>query len=231
MKITASSLIRWAGLSAMVAGTIFAVIQPIHPPDVIASVSTPAFVIITAFKTVMCLFGLFGMTGLYARQVEKAGWLGLVGYVLISIFYAVQMCFVFPEPLVLPLLVNVAPTFVESYLGAASGAGGPMSLGALGTIYSLVPLVYLLGLLTFGIATFRARILPRWAGALLAVSGPLAGVMTALLPHWLERWAAVPMGIALIWLGFALFTERREHAAQPAVAGMGSPQFSTTGAG
>ena len=213
------------------AGTIFAVIQPIHPPDVLASVNTSAFIIITSFKTVMCLFGIFGITGLYARQVEKTGWLGLAGYLLLTVFYAVQMCFAFAEPLILPLLTTVAPTFVDSVMGMSSGAGGPMNLGAFATIYSVLPVVYLLGLISFGIAIFRAAILPRWAGALLALSGPLAGVMTALLPHQLERFAAVPMGIALVWLGFALFTERREPSAQPVVAGVGAPQFSTTGAG
>ena len=65
---------NWSGLSAMVAGIIFAGIQPIHPPDVLASVSTSLFIIITSFKTVMSLFGLFGITGLYARQVEEIGW-------------------------------------------------------------------------------------------------------------------------------------------------------------
>ncbi|MEP7188696.1 MAG: hypothetical protein ABI901_05800, partial [Roseiflexaceae bacterium] len=70
MKITTPKLIRWAGVSAMVAGIIFAGIQPIHPPDVLASVNTSAFIIITSFKTVMSLFGLFGIAGLYARQVE-----------------------------------------------------------------------------------------------------------------------------------------------------------------
>jgi hypothetical protein len=33
MKITASNLIRWAGLSAEAAGILFVVIQPVHPPD------------------------------------------------------------------------------------------------------------------------------------------------------------------------------------------------------
>ena len=126
MKITASKLIRWAGLSAMVAGIIFAGIQPIHPPDVLSSVNTSAFIIITSFKTAMSLFGLFGIAGLYARQVEETEWLGLAGYLLLSIFYAVQMCYAFVEPLILPLLTTVAPTFVESALGMGSGAGGPM---------------------------------------------------------------------------------------------------------
>ena len=43
MKVTASSLIRWSGLAALVAGLIFAGIQPIHPPDVVASVTTGAW--------------------------------------------------------------------------------------------------------------------------------------------------------------------------------------------
>lgn len=215
----------------MVAGIIFAGIQPIHPPDVIESVNTSAFITITALKTVMCIFGLLGITGLYARQAEKAGWLGLAGYLLLTVFYTVQMCFAFAEPLILPLLTTVAPTFVQSVLGLSSGAGGPMNLGAFATVYSLLPLVYLLGLLTFGIATFRTAILPRWAGGLMAISGPLAAAMVQLLPHWLERFAAVPMGIAMIWLGFALFAEKRERTTQPASAGMGSTQLSVTSAG
>jgi hypothetical protein len=229
MKITTSNLIRWAGLSAAVAGTIFAGIQPIHPPDVIASVNTSAFIIITSFKTVMCLFGLLGITGLYARQVEKTGWLGLAGYLLLTVFYAVQMCFAFAEPLILPLLTTVAPTFVESVMGMSSGVGGPMNLGVFATIYSLLPVVYLLGLLVFGIATFRARILPRWAAGLLALSGPLAFIMVKLLPHQLERFAAVPMGIALAWLGLALFFERREKVSEPLV-GKSNLQLSQTAA-
>jgi hypothetical protein len=229
MKITASSLIRWAGLSAMVAGIIFAGIQPIHPPDVLASVNTSAFIIITSLKTIMCLFGLFGIAGLYARHVEETGWLGLAGYLLLTIFYAVQMCYAFAEPLILPLLTTVAPTFVESVMGMSSGAGGPMNLGAFATVYSLVSVLYLLGLLLFGIAIFRARILSRWAAGLLAFSGPLAIIMVALLPHQFERLAAMPMGFALAWLGYALWSERREHVAEP-VPGRASRQLGQSGA-
>lgn len=215
MKVTTPNLIRAAGLSAVVAGTIFAVIQPIHPADVISSVTTSAFITITSFKTVMCLFGIFGIAGLYARQVKETGWLGLAGYLLLTIFYAVQMCYAFAEPTILPLLVPVAPTFVESVMGMASGAGGTMNLGAFAVIYKIIPVLYLLGLLLFGIAIFRARILSRWAAVLLAASGPLAGIMVMLLPHQLERFAAVPMGIALIWLGFSLFFERRAPVSEP----------------
>ncbi len=228
MKTTVSNLIRWAGLSAMVAGIIFAGIQPIHPPDVLASVNTSAFIIITALKTLMCLFGLFGIAGLYARQVEETGWLGLAGYLLLTIFYAVQMCYAFAEPLILPLLTTAAPTFVESVMGMSSGAGGPMNLGAFEVIYHSVSVLYLLGLLLFGIAIFRAHILSRWAALLLAGSGPLAIIMS-LLPHQIARLAAMPMGFALIWLGYALWSERRAPASDIA-PGTASLQLRPTGA-
>ena len=226
MKITASKLIRWSGLSAMAAGIIFAGIQPIHPPDVIASVTTNAFIIITSFKAIMSLFGIFGIAGLYARQVEETGWMGLAGYLLLTIFYAVQMCYSFAEPTILPLLVPVAPTFVTSVMQMASQSPTDMNLGAFAAVFSFLPILYLLGLLLFGIAMFRARILSRWAAGLLALSGPIA-VILSLLGHPLDRLAAVPMGIALAWLGYALFFERRERSPE-VVSGRVGSQFSQT---
>jgi len=68
----------------------------------------------------------------------------------------------------------------------------------------------MLGTLLFGIAIFRARILSRWAAGLLALAGPLSVIMK-LLGHPLDRLAAVPMGIALAWLGYALWSERRKQ--------------------
>jgi hypothetical protein len=212
MKVTIPNLIRAAGLSAVVAGIIFTAILPINPSDVFASVNTSSFVLITSLKTAMSIFGLLGITGLYARQVEKTGLLGLAGYLLLTTFFALQMCFSFIEPTILPLLTSMAPAFVESTLAMRSGAVGSMNLGTLATVYSLTSILFLLGLLVFGIATFRAHILPRWAAALLAVSGPLAGIMFGLLPNQLDRLTAIPTGIALVWLGFALFFERRMPA-------------------
>ena len=212
----------------MVTGIIFAGIQPIHPPDVLASVTTSSWAIITTMKTVMCLFGLFGIAGLYARQVEKTGWLGLTGYLLLTIFYAVQMCFAFTEPLILPLLATESPKFVAGFLGILSSTPSEVSLGALPVINGLLAVLYLLGTLLFGIAMFRARILSRGAAGLLAVSGPLAIILT-MIGHPINRIAAVPMGIALIWLGYSLWSERRVQTLAP-VSGEGSIQFRPTGA-
>jgi hypothetical protein len=57
---------------------------------------------------------------------------------------------------------------------------------------------------------FRARILPRWTAVLFAVSGPLSGTMFTLLPYQLVQLTSIPIGTAMVWLGYALFSERRE---------------------
>jgi hypothetical protein len=230
MKITASNLIRWTGLAAMAAGIIFAGIQPIHPADVLASVTTGAWAIITSFKTAMCLLFLLGIMGIYARQVNKAGWLGLAGFLLLSLSWALQTAFVFAEAFILPLLATAAPQFVDGVLGTlARGQASEVNLGALPTLYSLgVGVTYMLGGLLFGIATLRAGILPRWPAGLLAVAAALTP-LAALLPHAIQRLAGIPVGLALAWLGYALWSERREHAVEP-VPGRASPQLRHTAA-
>jgi hypothetical protein len=211
---TASQLIRWAGLAAVMAGIIFVGIQPIHPPDELASVTTTAWAIITPVKTAMCLLFLLGIVGLYARQVNKIGWLGLFGFLLLSLSWSLQTAFVFAEAFILPQLATMAPQFVDGLLGVASGRASRVNLGALPALYALVGVSYMLGGLLFGVATLRAGILPRWAAGLLAVAAALTPA-AALLPHQIQRLAAVPVGLALAWLGFALWAERREWAAEP----------------
>ena len=216
MKPTRSRVIRWSGLAAMAAGIIFAAIQPIHPPDVLASVTTGTWAIITSMKLAMCFFFLLGIAGLYARQVEESGWLGLAGYLLFSLSWALQIGFVFAEPLILPVLAAAAPQFVVSYLGVVNGSPGTLNIGAIVPLYAFVGITYMLGGLVFGIAMYRAKVLPRWPTALLAFVAVLTPA-AALLPHATQRMVAgIPMGVAMAWLGYALWADRREPAATPA---------------
>ena len=107
-NITASTFIRWAGLAAVVAGIIFAVIQPIHPPDVLSSVTTGAWAVIMPLKFAMCLLFVVGITGIYARQVKEAGWLGLAGFLLFSLNWALLAPFGFAEAFILLSFLSVA---------------------------------------------------------------------------------------------------------------------------
>jgi hypothetical protein len=109
-------------LSAVVAGVLFVVIQMIHPPDALSSVTTGRWAIVHYLGVAMGFLGLLGIAGLYARQVEEAGWLGLAGYLLFSLFYALTVAFQFAEAFISPLLATEAPEFVEGFLGIVTGA-------------------------------------------------------------------------------------------------------------
>ena len=212
MKMTASTLSRWSGLAALVAGLCYVLVGMFHPLNELASVTTPAWAVVHVFACAMALLGLFGMVGLYARQAERAGWLGLVGFVMFSLWLALVLCFSFMETFILPILASEAPQVVDGIMKMFSGPVSGVDLGLLPTLWAISGPLYILGGLIFGIATFRAGILPRWAGALLAAGTALAPV-AALLPFAYQSKITIPVGLALIWMGYALWSERRETMA------------------
>lgn len=222
-KMTTSTLMRLAGISAMLAGLSCIVIGMFHPVNIPSSVTTATWVNVHIFATAMGFFGLFGMVGLYARQAEKSGWLGLAGFVIFSTWLALMMPFSFVEAFILPRLVTASPAFVEGFLGMFTGIASEIDLGVLPTLWNLSGPMFIFGPLLFGIATFRARLLPRWAGALLVLGAVLVPVGALVPPEYQPR-IMLPVGLALAWLGYALFSERREKASEPATARSAQPE-------
>ena len=210
--MTAANLIRWAGMSALVAGVCYVVVGVFHPLNIPESVTTQRWIIVHVIAMAMSFFGLLGMAGLYARQAEKSGWLGLAGYLLLSLWLALILGFTFVEVFILPIVAATAPEFVAGWLGMFTGTASTLDLGALPLVWTLTGPIYILGGLLFGIAIFRAGILPRWAGVLLAV-GTVIGPVAILFPLEYQPKVAVPVGLALAWLGYALWSERRAAAA------------------
>jgi hypothetical protein len=206
LTISTLGLVRLAGLSALLAGICYMLVGMFHPANVPSSVTTTRWQVVHILACAMSLFGVLGMAGLYARQAVKTGWLGLAGYILLSAWLVVIMGFSFVEAFILPHLATASPGLVQAWMGMFNGPAGSFNLGALPMIWTLTGPLYILGGLLFGIATFRAGILPRWAGALLAASTLLAPI-AALLPNASQPKIAIPMGLALAWLGYALWSE------------------------
>ena len=226
-KVTASTLMRLAGVSAMAAGLCFLVIGMFHSVNLPPFVTTAAWVNVHIFATALGFFGLFGMAGLYARQVEETGWLGLAGFLLFTAWMTLVCGFSFVEAFILPQLATESPAFVAGFLGMFSGAPSEINLGILPTLWNLSGPMFILGPLLFGIATFRARVLPRWAGALLALTAVLVPAGALVPPEYQPKLIMVPVGLAVAWLGYALFSERREKSAE-VVPGKVSSQLSQT---
>lgn len=211
--ITATTLYRLAGLAALLAGLGLVVMGSFHPANEPDSVITPAWIVVHIFATSLGFFGVTGLTGLYARQVEKAGWLGLIGFLLFSLWMALVGMYSFVEAALLPLLASEFPPFVAGFLGMFTGVPSTVSLGVLPTAWNLSTPLLILGSLLFAIAIFRAGVLPRGSAVLLAL-GTLLIPVGGLLPLKLQAMIIMgPMGLGLAWMGAALLAERREKPA------------------
>ena len=90
MKTTSANLIRLAGLSAFIGGLCYVIVGIVHPANIPTSVTTTNWTTVHVFACAMAFFGLLGLAGIYARQAVKAGWLGLVGFILLSVWLIVK---------------------------------------------------------------------------------------------------------------------------------------------
>ncbi len=222
------NLIRGAGLSTVVAGVSFVVLGLLHPPNILSSVTTTQWIIVHSLAMAMSVFGLLGITGIYAQQAEAAGWLGLAGYLLLGFWLMLILPFTFIEVIVLPLLATEAPAFAESFLRIYTASADHLNFGTLATIWTISDGLLLISGLVFGIATLRAGVLSRWAAGAFTVGIGLAPVF-GMVPPVFRPLAAVPIGLGLAWLGYSLWSERRAPAVQPA-PGRRTPQLRHTGA-
>lgn len=213
MNITTSTLTRGAAVAAALAGLAYIVIQFIHPADVVASLSTQRWAVVHILSFSEAVLALVGVTGIYLRQVRQFGILGLIGYLMFGFFFILQSAFTFAEAFIAPLFGSDAPQVSVDFVGLFGRYAAVTDLGPLAALPQVGALLYIGGALLFGIAVIRARLLSRGAGILLIAAAAATPIAGALLPHALERMAAVPMGLALVWLGLSLFSDQRRNAA------------------
>ncbi len=214
MTVTPTGLTKAAGIAAAAAGTIFIAVQINHPGFDTFLTHTNEWVIRCSAKGVMSVLALAGITGMYLRQVRQTRLLGLVGFIVFAVGYVMMWATEVMAVAFLPALTDKAPAFVNNVVLAAGGGTPTGDIGHLQTFFTLAGVCYMLGGLLFGVALFRARVLARWAAALLAVSTVATATLT-FLPQAFDRPMAVPEGVALIGLGISLWRDQRnrDHAA------------------
>jgi hypothetical protein len=212
MSVTTRNLTRAAAVCAAAAGAIFIAVQINHPPTDSFLTDTTEWVLRSTAKAVMGALALVGITGIYLRQVRQMRALGLVGFVLFAAGYLFLFATEVMAALVLPALTEKATALVNDVVIAANGGTSTGDIGHLQILFDLTGIGYILGGLIFGIALFRARVLARWAAALLAVS-TVATAALAALPESFNRPMAVPEGVALIALGVSLWRDQQHPAA------------------
>jgi hypothetical protein len=227
MTITTSTLTRAAGVSAVAGGLLFLGVQIGHPHLDAAFASTPEFVIRQSAKIGFAVLSLVGVTGMYLQQVKRNGVLGLIGYLLLGFSFLTLLSVEVMGAVALPALVQSAPGYVNDVLTVAMNGTPTGDVGAFAAVNTVAGLSLIAGGLLFGIALFRAHVLTRWPAALLAV-GVASTLLIRVLPQVNERLFAVPIGVALVGLGVALW--RSERAGSTRVVPSTSAELDPAGA-
>jgi hypothetical protein len=187
----AKTAFRWSGIFLMIGAslqgvaTVILAMQPV--------MSQPLSPAVTLLFLLAGIFLLLSLPAVYARQADRAGWLGLAGHGLL-------------QTGVLLWVVLAAPPLLYPSLSLIPGENG---------LFFFLGIALTWGLLLTGIVTIRAAVFPRWAGILLLVATfgfffsffvaeflpPAAGQISSAT-------FALLLALALAWLGLALWTTR-----------------------
>jgi len=133
---------------------------------------------------------VLGLGALFARQSQRGGIPGMAGYVFLVL---ATIYFVVSDAVVLSLSAGVISeeqlAQVPSYTLADS----------------ILPWIWVAGLLAFGISVYRAQVFPKYAGALLILVGfiqPLTGALAFTRPIYAGCYF-----VAWAWLGWELYSK------------------------
>ena len=225
MTITTTKLTRAAGPAAVAGGLLFIAVQIKHPHLDATFATTTEYVVRETMKIFMAVLSLIGITGIYLRQVRQIGVLGLIGYVLFGVGYlaifGVQVVGVF----VLPTIADSQPGYVNDVLAVAT-SGTPVGDVGLCRSLSQAGIAYIVGGFIFGIALFRAND-PCPVGRSTPRRRRRRDRRHCSAARAHPRLFAIPVGVALIGLGYSLWrSTRTKH--NDATLGGHDPRVMTT---
>lgn len=197
----APALFRLSGLAIVLAATMFAIVELLSlfifaqqgdDYDLRQIARSGIFFWQSLLTLLAGALLLGGMPGLYARQSEAAGRLGLVGFLLAFFATVFVEGDFYANTFVTPLVAQENPAlFINSPLSGILQVWLPFDFVLLA-----------LGWLLLAASTVRARVYPRGASWFL-----LLGAIVALVPIPL---ANLPFEAALVWLGFVLLKTRED---------------------
>lgn len=147
---------------------------------------------------------VLGLGALFARQSQRGGILGLVGYVLIVLAH---IFFIGSDAVSFGVLAGVVSD--EQLMQVPSYALSS----------SILPWAWPAGHIVFGVSVYRAQVFPKYAGALLVLVGlldlvePLAESLHFMYPIYM----ACSL-VAWAWLGWILLTDKSVVSREPTPA-------------
>src|ERR1700694_4870093 len=164
---------RVSGLALLIGSVLvvlFVIMQfVVFPHGTLDRYTSPLWQPILLLILLGLLLIVAGLPGMYARQAQRAGWPGLVGYTLtgfaVLLFGAFFALFAF----VIPLLDTHAQLLLTGYDNFNLNGG---SIPPHVVIFQGPGRVFGGGTFLLGLATMRAAVLPRSAGVAFIVAAP-----------------------------------------------------------
>jgi len=212
------TLYRLSGLAVLIGMAIMGIASVLYSrAGGVALYLDPAVPADDLAKLFGSLIFLIGLPGLYAFQAAAARGLGLAGFILS--FFGLAVLEVGTEA----LFAFTGPVLAAHHQTRFLLLGGlDQNLGSGFAAYFAVSYVLTVtGFVSFGIATFRARIYPRWTGLVIAagsvaaiVLAPLASVPSG--PFRLDRIGVLATAFAFAWCGWHLLRHAAGASREPA---------------
>lgn len=200
--MTRNQLFRWAGLAGVVGGLLLTLLDVAFlvffgdQPERVAGATT-TWLILLVLSIVAAYLVLVALIGLYARQAEETGRLGLAAVVIASLGTAMFIGFNWGGGFIVPALTSAAPEFLDQIEAA------PPASVALGFISTFV--IFALGWLLFGVASLKAKVFPTIPSWLLII-GAILGLVSRIADLGIP---SVLFGLGLAWMGWWLRQEER----------------------
>jgi len=199
-----SNLVRWGGLSLLGAGIsnalFWLMVIPIGTFVGAAASLHSLWMPSQLLHTLAAMLALFGLVGLYARQGDKNGTLGLIGFVLALFGTGLYLVDAVLALIVFPIAASNAPALI-----AADGALNTSP------IYIIFAVIFMVGYIFFGIALLREGTLSRMAISLLIVGSILANLPPGLLPMIVLIIGGVLWSVGAGWLGHTLWSKKNKN--------------------
>jgi hypothetical protein len=163
------------------------------PKNIDGEASTAVSVVQSGLTLLAGVLLLVGLAGLYVRQLEDGGLLGMVGFLVAFCGTVMAVGIFWANAFVAPSLTQEELRLLDAAPPRALAAGVTLSYGSVA-----------LGWLLFGLATLRTDLYPRPASILLIIGAALTWLPLPL--------SGVPFSVAVAWIGYALFSEKYASA-------------------